>query len=214
MSVLVLVRHAEPDESAKGLCYGTLDVGLSDAGRAHAALLAPLLASIPYSAVYTSPRLRTRETAEPLAASRGLSPVLEDELREIDFGDLEGRRFDEIAQTQPELYRQWMEAPTTVTFPGGESYADLRTRALRALGRIRAVHDCALVVTHGGVVRAGLAEWLGMPAEAIFRLGQRYCGVTIVEWLGDVPIVRLVNGGGSLDEVIEDSTGTRLSSGG
>jgi broad specificity phosphatase PhoE len=50
-------------------------------------------------------------------------------------------------------------------------------------------------VTHGGVVRAGLAEWLSMPGDAIFRLDQRYCGVTIVEWLGDTPVVRLVNGG-------------------
>jgi hypothetical protein len=44
-------------------------------------------------------------------------------------------------------------------------------------------------------VRAGLAEWLSMPDAAIFRLDQRYCGVTIVEWLGDTPVVRLMNGG-------------------
>jgi broad specificity phosphatase PhoE len=52
-----------------------------------------------------------------------------------------------------------------------------------------------VVVTHGGVVRAGLAEWLSMPGAAIFRLDQHYCGITIVEWLGDTPIVRLMNGG-------------------
>jgi hypothetical protein len=44
-------------------------------------------------------------------------------------------------------------------------------------------------------VRAGLAEWLAMPGAAIFRLDQRYCGITIVEWLGGTPIVRLMNGG-------------------
>ena len=70
------------------------------------------------------------------------------------------------------------------------SYADLRVRALRALDAIRAAHDCSVVVTHGGVVRAGLAEWLSMPDEAIFRLDQSYCGVTIVEWLGGA-VVRL-----------------------
>jgi broad specificity phosphatase PhoE len=120
---------------------------------------------------------------------------VDDDLREIDFGDFEGRRYDEIAEAHPEVYRQWMEAPTTVTFPGGESYEDLRVRALRGLTRIGRAHDCAVVVTHGGVVRAGLAEWLSMPGDAIFRLDQRYCGVTIVEWLGDTPVVRLVNGG-------------------
>lgn len=198
MSTLVLVRHAEPEESARGLCYGTLDVGLSDEGRAHAARLVPALAGTPYDAVYASPRRRTRETAAALADARGLEPVVESDVREIDFGELEGRRYDEIAETQPELYRRWMEAPTTVTFPGGESYRDLRTRALRALDRIRSAHDCAVVVTHGGVIRAGLAEWLAMPDDAIFRLDQSYCGITLVEWLGGTPIVRLMNGSGAV----------------
>jgi broad specificity phosphatase PhoE len=48
-------------------------------------------------------------------------------------------------------------------------------------------------VTHGGVIRAGLAEWLELPDRAIFRLDQRYCGVTVVEWLGDEPLVRVLN---------------------
>jgi alpha-ribazole phosphatase/probable phosphoglycerate mutase len=195
MSRIVLVRHAEPEESARGLCYGTLDVGLSDEGRAHAEELANTLAAVPYDAVYASPRRRTIETAAPLARARALTALVDDDLREIDFGDFEGRRYDEIAETHPDIYRRWMEAPTTVTFPGGESYEDLRVRALRGLTRIGQAHDCAVVVTHGGVVRAGLAEWLSMPGDAIFRLDQRYCGVTIVEWLGDTPVVRLVNGG-------------------
>jgi alpha-ribazole phosphatase len=195
MSAIVLVRHAEPEESARGLCYGTLDVGLSDTGRAHARRLASSLGTTHYDAVYSSPRQRARETAAPLAAARGLALVVEDELREIDFGELEGRSYDEIAETQPELYRRWMETPTAVRFPGGESYADLRVRALRALDRIRHAHECAVVVTHGGVIRAGLADWLSMPDDAIFRLDQSYCGVTVVEWLGDTPIVRLMNGG-------------------
>jgi alpha-ribazole phosphatase len=195
MSRIVLVRHAEPEESARGLCYGTLDVGLSDEGRAHAEQLATSLAAVPYDAVYASPRRRTIETAAPLAKARALTARVDDDLREIDFGEFEGRRYDEIAEAHPELYRRWMEAPTTVTFPGGESYEDLRVRALRGLTRIGQAHDCAVVVTHGGVVRAGLAEWLSMPGDAIFRLDQRYCGITIVEWLGETPVVRLVNGG-------------------
>jgi alpha-ribazole phosphatase len=191
MSRIVLVRHAEPEESARGLCYGTLDVGISDEGHAQAARLASSLAGLPYDAVYASPRRRAIETAAPL----GLATTVDEELREIDFGAFEGRSFDEIAETHPEIYRQWMEAPTTVTFPGGESYEDLRVRAVRALTRIGHAHECAVVVTHGGVVRAGLAEWLSMPSEAIFRLDQGYCGITIVEWLGDTPVVRLMNGG-------------------
>ena len=190
MSRLILVRHCEPQEDSRGLCYGRLDIGLSDAGREHAERLAAALARHEWDAVYASPRLRARETA--VAVNRDV--VIDDGLREIDFGDLEGRSYDEIAATDPELYRAWMERPTTVRFPGGESFAELKIRALEALDRIRAAHKAAVVVTHGGVLRAGLAAWLGMPNEAIFRLDQRYGGVTIVDWLDGVPLIRLMNG--------------------
>jgi alpha-ribazole phosphatase len=190
VSRLILVRHCEPQEDARGLCYGRLDIGLSDAGRQHAERLATSLRQHDWDAVYSSPRLRARETA--VAVNRDV--VIDDDLREIDFGDLEGRSYDEIAETDPELYRAWMERPTTVHFPGGESFAELKVRALEALDRIRAAHGAAVVVTHGGVLRAGLAAWLGMPDEAIFRLDQCYGGVTIVDWIDDVPVVRLMNG--------------------
>jgi broad specificity phosphatase PhoE len=187
VSRLVLVRHCEPDEDARGRCYGSLDVGLSDAGRAHARELAARLSA---DAVWTSPRLRARETAAPLAAE----PRVDDDLRELDFGELEGRTFDEIAASEPELYRAWMETPTQVHFPGGERYADLKARALRSFERIRAEHESAIVVTHGGIIRAGLAAWLGIPDESIFRIDVRYGGVTIVEHVAGTPIVRMVNG--------------------
>jgi len=194
VSTLLLVRHAEPEEDAHGRVYGSLDVGLSAAGREHALRLADALARFDFSAVYTSPRRRAVETAAPVAASRGLDPLVEQDLREIDFGALEGRRYEEIERTEPEVFRAWMETPTTVRFPGGESFDDLRVRALRALEAIRARHRAAVVVTHGGVVRAGLGAWLGMPAHAIFRLAQDYCGLTVVEWIDETPIVRLLNG--------------------
>jgi broad specificity phosphatase PhoE len=189
VSRLILIRHAEPVEDARGLCYGTLDFGLSPAGLEQAQRL-----SVPAcDAVYASPRRRAQETARPLAAALGLDVLVDDDLREIDFGDFEGRRYEEIEQAEPALYRAWMESPTTVRFPNGESYADVRARALAAFGRIRAAHACAVVVTHGGVIRAGLAAWLEMPDEAIFRLAQDYCGVSVVDFHEDVPLVRVLN---------------------
>jgi broad specificity phosphatase PhoE len=185
---LVLVRHCEPAEDMRGRCYGTLDVGLSDAGRAHARELPARVG--PIDAVWASPRLRARETAAALAAS----PLVDDDLRELDFGELEGRTYDEIAAAMPELYRAWMETPTRVLFPGGEAYADLRARTLRSLDRIAADGGTAAVVTHGGVVRAALSVWLRIPDEAIFRIDVPYGGITIVDFVDGMPIVRMVNG--------------------
>jgi alpha-ribazole phosphatase/probable phosphoglycerate mutase len=193
VSRLILLRHTEPEEDSRGRCYGRLDVGLSPSGLEHAERLAYELADQPLGAVYSSPRRRALDTAARIAAGHGLVSEVDDRLRELDFGDLEGRRYEEIERSEPELFRAWMETPTEVSFPGGESYDDLRIRAVAACDEIRRRDACALVVTHGGVVRAAVAEWLAIPAAAIFRLDQSYGGLTIVDWIEETPIVRVLN---------------------
>ena len=194
MSRLILIRHCEPEEGARGRIYGTLDVGLSVRGRRQATELLDRLEGVDVEVIWTSPRRRARETAEPLAATRGLRLSEDDDLRELDFGELEGRTFDEVAEAEPELYSAWMETPTEVRFPGGECYADLKARSVRALERIAAASESAVVVTHGGVVRAALAEWLQVADQAVFRVDQRYGGITVVDLVDGFPLVRLVNG--------------------
>jgi alpha-ribazole phosphatase len=192
---LLLIRHAQPDEEARGRCYGTLDVGLSTRGQRRAQLLARTLDRIPLAAVYSSPSARALDTARPLAAAHQLTPTVEDALREIDFGELEGRSYDDIQAAYPDLYRCWMETPTRVEFPGGESYTQLRTRALAALETIRACHrgELAAIISHGGILRAMLADCLRIPDEAMFRLDQSYGALSIIDWLDVSPLVRVVN---------------------
>jgi len=190
VSRLILVRHAEPAAAARGRCYGTLDVELSQRGREQADALAATLRDEHVELVVSSPRLRALQTAAALER-----PVeIDERLRELDFGDFEGRTYEELERDEPELFRRWMTSPTAVRFPNGESYADLRARATDALADVRERAVNVVVVTHGGVIRAGLAAWLELPDHAIFRLDQRYCGVSIVEWLGDEPVVRVING--------------------
>lgn len=192
---LVLVRHAETEASARGRCYGSLDVGLSDAGRTQCALLAHALAGERVSAVVSSPRTRATATARAIAKRHGLRMRLDPALQELDFGELEGRTYDEIAAAMPELYAEWMARPTRVQFPGGESYADLERRALAAVASLREeLEDGTVVaVTHGGVVRAVLRGVLQIPAEHVFRISVEPASVSIVEWLEDEPVVRCVN---------------------
>lgn len=192
---LVLCRHGEPEDGARGLVYGSLDVGLSPAGEEHARQLAQALAEVPLEAVYTSPRRRARKTAVAVAHHHACEPVELSDLCELDFGDLEGLSYDEAAVRWPDVYAAWMERPTSVAFPGGESYADLRARVLRAVEHLRASHrgGAAAVVAHGGVIRAVLALALEMPDSAIFRIDQRYGAINVVDWLDGTPLVRALN---------------------
>jgi broad specificity phosphatase PhoE len=192
---LLLVRHAEPDGSAHGRCCGRLDVPLSDYGRRHAKALAAALERARLAAVYASPLARALETARPLAAVRGLEVSIQPDLSEVDFGELEGKRYEEVAAERPGLFRMWMDEPAKVRFPGGESLAELRARVLAASEEIRRAHrgEAVAVVAHAGVVRVVLADALGLRDSALFRLDVAYGGISIVDWVEHSPVVRAVN---------------------
>jgi broad specificity phosphatase PhoE len=172
---LVLCRHAEEGNAAQ------------------ARELAAALAELPLRAVYTSPLRRAVFTADAVAAEHALVPVEVAELREIDFGEVDGLDFDEFPLP---LRTELLSGPLSVRFPGGETYTELRERVCRALGEIVAAHanEAVAVVTHAGSIRAAFSLWLGIADEAIFRIDQRPASVNVVDWVEGVPIVRLVNG--------------------
>jgi alpha-ribazole phosphatase len=192
---VVLVRHAATEESGRGRCYGRLDVELSPRGLRQAQALATELADLPLAAVYSSPLARALDTARPLAAAQGLEPAVLEALAELDFGEVEGLRYDEIESQRPELFRAWMNEPARVRFPGGEGLPDLRARVVPALAEIRARHvgHAVAVVAHGGVIRVVLADALGLEDGALFRLDQAEGGVSVVDWLDGAPLVRVAN---------------------
>jgi broad specificity phosphatase PhoE len=175
VTVLVLCRHAEEGNAAQ------------------AELLADSLAPIGLDAVYTSPLLRAAWTAEAVASRHGLMPIEVSDLREIEFGDVAGLEFDEFPA---ELRQALLDSPGTARFPGGESYDELQSRVCAALDDVLAAHrsSTVAVITHAGPIRAALAKWLGIAADASFQLDQRFAAVNVVEWNEGVPLVRLVNG--------------------
>jgi alpha-ribazole phosphatase len=135
------------------------------------------------------------ESARILAAHHASLCQEEPGLCEIDFGDFEGLTYDEIASRYPALYRQWMDSPTEVQFPHGESFAAMRLRVLRAFEAILKMHGgrALAIVTHGGVIRILLAWALEMPDRCLFRLAQDYAAMNLLMWVDGVPIVQSVN---------------------
>ena len=192
---VVLVRHGEPEASARGRCYGSLDVDLSVRGRRQMRRVARLLERAPLAAVYCSPRRRAREGARIVAEPHGLAPRPEDRLREIDFGSLEGLTYDQAAERFPEVYKTWMERPTEVEFPGGESLSRMRLRVVGAASELRGRHQghTIAVVSHGGVGRILLAEALSLDVRNLFRMEQSYGAVSVIDYYGDAPLVRVLN---------------------
>jgi alpha-ribazole phosphatase len=190
-----LVRHPEPDEAVRGICYGSLDVALSQRGIEQAQSIARRLSSQRLDAIYTSPRQRCVETARYLAAGRSCEVEPVDALRELNFGDFEGRSYNELAECYPGLYGEWMEHPTEVHFPGGENFRTMADRVIDGARELLARHPGRhiLFVSHGGAIRIILADVLRMRPENIFRIGQSYGAVNRIRYCSDAAIVELMN---------------------
>jgi broad specificity phosphatase PhoE len=191
---LILLRHGEPDETVHGRCYGRLDPGLSPLGREQILHTWRILDNQPVTALYSSPSRRAIESAN-LRAVNFPAAAVDERLREIDFGAFEGLTYREISSRYPQRYHEWMTQPTDVLFPGGESFATMSARVGDALDAIRRLHSGETVVTvsHGGVNRVALMHALDLDPRHIFRLAQTYACVNVIDYIGDEPVVRVMN---------------------
>jgi probable phosphoglycerate mutase len=150
---VVIVRHGETEWSAAGRHTGRTDIPLTDAGRDQARRLGRALAGRPFARVLVSPPARARETAQ--LAGVGDRAIIDDDLREWDYGVYEGRTRVEIARDEPG-WTVW-----TRPIRGGESLAELGARADRVIGRLLPLDGDVLIVSHGHFLRVLAARWVG-----------------------------------------------------
>lgn len=167
---VVLIRHAEPTRWSRGRAIGRTDVGLSRDGARQARELAGRLAAFEATRLVSSPSRRAVLTARAIARTRRLPLEVEPDVREIDFGEVDGRTFASIERERPELFAAWMRSPTTVAFPGGERWSSLRERVDAAMGRIAdAGHGTTtLLVTHLGPMLAVLGRARALADDELF----------------------------------------------
>ena len=170
MTVFHLLRHGEHSLQGKIVAGRTPGIGLSERGRAEAAVAAGKLAEASVAAIYASPLDRARETAAIVAARLDLDVAVRDDLDEVDFGDWTGSTFDEVRRNPH--WPSWANHRSIAAIPGGESMRSVQRRIVETLIALHAEHpDAALVlVSHGDVIRAGLAFALGMPIEYLTRI--------------------------------------------
>lgn len=155
-----LVRHGATDWNKEKRAQGHADIDLNEDGHKQAAAVATELAHQHLDAVYSSDLKRARDTATAVAAAHGLEVQIDPDLREIDQGEWEGLTTDEIRTRWPDL---WGPNRHYNARPGGESPQQVKSRALRALGKACAAHPegAIAVVSHGGTIRWLSADALG-----------------------------------------------------
>ena len=195
---LYLIRHGETLANRSFRYIGRRDDALSETGVRQAAELATALASLPISAVISSPLQRARKTAQAIAEARQLEVELTPELRECDFGAWEGLTRAEVLARGPEeaqLFQAW-ERDATLAPPEGESFTALQQRVctyVNELARMHAGQTLALV-SHVGPIKVLLASALEAPLWASFRIFLDPATISVVDWQDNGhALVRLVN---------------------
>ncbi len=148
-----LARHGETADNADGRVQGSIDTPLNDRGREQARQLGERAAGLGVSALYSSQLARALETAQIVGERLGLEPIVDERFAESRRGEWEGRLLSELERDEPESWRAWRTGQQDFRFPGGESLGEHVARVGDAL---REVEQPALVVCHGGTVRAAL----------------------------------------------------------
>jgi len=189
---LLLVRHGAVAREQQGRYWGKTDVPLSDEGRQQARALAARLRREPIATVYASDLCRALDTAAAVAEAIGRPVAPCPELREIDFGELEGLTFAEVTARYPGA-SFW--SPTGPGYPGGESLADLTERAAVFRRRLaeHADDEAVLVVAHGGSLIQLICLLLGLDPARWWQIRLDYASLTILETYPEGAVLTLLN---------------------
>jgi len=191
---LYLIRHGETEGAEAKRYKGHLDVPLSPRGEEQMKKAA-LMIKEPLKAVYTSDLIRAVRSAGIIAGP--LTPIIVPAFRERDFGAWEGMSWDEIKEKYPDAFSSWAKDPLSFSPVGGESTLELKERVMAALDKTLARHndgDSIAIVAHGGVNRVVICALLGVPLENILRVEQDWACLNIIEFWGEAPVVKLING--------------------
>lgn len=174
---IYLIRHGR---QSSRLC--NVDVELSLEGFRQAALVGERLMGKRIQIVYSSALIRARQTAQAANLYWNVEHIIEPDLREIDFGLMEGLSDEEIRKRFGDLKHEQQKMERDLPYPGGECAGDVIKRAMPVLKRIGSgMEDRAAVITHGGVIRSVAAHVLGMEPAKYRLLGKNLENCSITE---------------------------------
>ncbi|SDT13311.1 histidine phosphatase family protein [Microlunatus soli] len=201
MTTVLLLRHGRTQANLTGVLAGrTPGVELDDVGIGQAAASAERIAPLPIASVVSSPLRRCRQTAKAVVDARAerLPVIAEAGLIECGYGSWTGRKLRELAKE--DLWRTVQQQPSAVRFPDGEAMTEMSARATATIrtwdAKIAAEHgDDAIwvAVSHGDVIKAILADALGMHLDSFQRIMVDPASISVIHYAASRPFVLRMN---------------------
>jgi broad specificity phosphatase PhoE len=182
------VRHGATDWNLEHRCQGSSDRDLSEVGVNQAEQIAALLCHESVHAIYSSDLKRARRTAEVISQPHNLPVMIEESIRELDHGELEGLTFNEIKHNFGEFLTRWRTEPAELQVPGGEKLSDVAERAWSGLNQIVERHPSAqsiVVVSHNFPIVGIVCRITGTHLNNYRNFHLDPCGITRLHCNGD-----------------------------
>jgi len=169
---IVLWRHGVTDWNEQGIFQGRADIPLNERGLVQARAAAPELAAMQPAALYVSPLVRARQTAQAFVDLTGATAHLDERLTEIDVGTWVGESLASVKLLDPEAGTEMAAGHDYRRSVTGETMTEVGVRVAACLRDIADEHDgeTVLAVSHGGAIRMGIATVLGWPYPASIQL--------------------------------------------
>ncbi len=193
LSRIVLVRHGQTDYNSGGRVQGQIDIELNDLGRAQAKAMGPLVAQYEPTLVISSDLSRAHDTALEITRHLDVELVLDERIRERDFGWFEGMNYEELVSHHPELFREWRETGEAVA-AGVESRSDVGERFVKAIQE-RVAHEAGtyVFVSHGSAITQVMTRLLGLsPTNWSGFRGPNNCHWSVIDQAHRPPYWRVV----------------------
>ena len=195
ITTIYLVRHGHTEAIEKGKLYNDPEVEITDKGVAQAKALGVFLNEICPDALLSSTAKRVVSTAKLIEAELKMTNETQEDLNEWSVGDWEGRTYLEVKKEDPEDYKNWSCDPIKNAPPGGESIEDLFERVRKRISEIVLANEgkSIALVTHAGVVRSILLNYLDIPVRNFWRISVSAGSVSKVDISENFATVHYIN---------------------
>jgi probable phosphomutase (TIGR03848 family) len=207
VTTVILLRHGRTTANTGGVLAGwTPGIGLDETGQAQVQAVAARLALVPLAAIVSSPLERCVQTASAVAEGRELAVQTDERLGEARYGDWTGRPLKELVK-EP-MWKVVQQHPSAAVFPGpeGEGLAQTQARAVAAVREWNATlgPDAVwLACSHGDVVKAVLADALGLHLDAFQRIVVDPASISVITYTDTRPfVIRMNDTGGDVAALI------------
>lgn len=179
---LIFARHGQTEWNKELRFQGKTNVQLTETGKLQAHALASRLSSWPLEVIYSSPLDRALFTASAIAERHGLEPIVLRELEEINFAVWEGQSIESLKKNQHEIFALWRADPFFNPPIGAETWEKIYSRLSRAIKIILdGPQKRIVVVSHGGIMRALYAVFLGLNPHKVWNMDVSNCAMSGVE---------------------------------